>query len=84
MNCHQNVYQLIDISSASEDEDVQERASTPLPKGIQPNYRVVVEISQPSVEVIAGEDDYFDLSLDSLESNCKKIESRQRLRIRQI
>ena len=50
-----------------------ERASTPLPEGIQPNYRVVVEISQPSVEVIAGEDDYFDLSLDSLESNCKKM-----------
>ena len=49
------VYELIDISSANEDEELREGASISLPKCMQSNYRVVLEFSNTSVEALVGE-----------------------------
>ena len=54
MEALKNVYELIDLSSATEDEEMaSERSSTPLPKPQHMNYRVVLEISHSSAGVIA-------------------------------
>ena len=55
MGSNENVYQLIDISLESEDEDMPERVSMPLPKNFQSNYRIVLQISHSSVEAVAYE-----------------------------
>ena len=50
-----------------------ERTSTPLPKSQQMTYRVVLEISHSSAGAVADEEEYFDLSADSTENNCKRM-----------
>ena len=76
MEARKNVYELIDISSASEDEGMaSERASTPLPKPQHMNYRVVLEISHSSAGAVADEEEYFHISAESLKNNCKRIDS---------
>ena len=37
------------------------------------NYRVVLEISHSSAGAVADEEEYFDLSVESLENNCKRM-----------
>ena len=44
-----------------------------LSRELIPNYRVVLEVSHSSTEATADEEDCFDISTDSLESNCKKM-----------
>ena len=39
------IYELIEVSSESENEEKPERASTPLPKDAFPNIRVILELS---------------------------------------
>ena len=73
MNNYKNVFELIDISSSEDEEGLLERASTPLQRESIPNYRVVLETSYSSVEATADREEYFDISTDSLESNCKKM-----------
>ena len=73
MNSLKKVYELIDISSESEQGSAVERASTPLPRNPQTNYRIILEIANSSTEAIADEEEYFDVSADSLEMNCKKM-----------
>ena len=64
---------MVDISSESENEEESERASTPLPKDKFPNLMVTLEISQSSVEANADYEQDFNSSLDSLETNCKRL-----------
>ena len=73
MNSYKNVFELIDISSSEDEEGSLERASTPLPRMVIPNYRIVLETSQSSIEATADEEEYYDTSTDSLESGCKKM-----------
>ena len=67
----------MDISSEKEGEieilTERERTSTPVSKNYQENYRIVLEISHSSTGAIADEEEYFDISADSLESNCKRM-----------
>ena len=48
-----DIYELIDISSESENDERSERASTPLPKDTLPNIRVILEMSHSSIEANA-------------------------------
>ena len=73
-----DVYELVDISSAKEEEEIEimterERTSTPVPKNYQENSRIVLEISHSSTGASADEEENFDISADSLESNCKRV-----------
>ena len=72
-----DVYELVDISSEEEDEielmTERERTSTPVPKNYQENNRIVLEISHSSTAALADQEEYFDISADSLESNCKRM-----------
>ena len=72
-----DVYELVDISSEEESEieiiTERERTSTSVPKNYQENYRIVLEISHSSTGALADEEEYFDISADSLESNCKRM-----------
>ena len=72
MNSLKKVYEFIDISSESEEESIIERASTPLPRSFQPNFRVQLDVSNSSAEAVADQEVYFDISADSLETNCKR------------
>ena len=47
------------------------KKKTSLPKVTQDHFRKKLDISHATVKAIAREED-FDLSLDSLESECKK------------
>ena len=73
MNSPKKVYELIDISSESEEETVIERASTPFPRNSQTNFRIILEIANSSAEAIADEEEYFDISADFLQMNCKRV-----------
>ena len=73
MNSLKKVNELIDISSESEEESVMEKVSTPLPKNSQTNFRIILEIANSSAVAIADEEEYFDISADSLEMNCKRM-----------
>ena len=72
MNNLQDIYELIDISSSSEEEGEITRASTPLPRANKEYPRIIVEILNSSAEATADEE-FLDLSLDSLESECKRM-----------
>ena len=50
-----------------------QRSSTPLPKPQHTNYRFVLEISHSSVGAVADNEEYFDISAESLENNCKRM-----------
>ena len=50
-----------------------ERASTPLPRKTQPNFRVILQISNSSAEAVAHKEECFDISADSLEAKCKRM-----------
>ena len=73
MTSLKDIYELIDISSESENEEESERASTPLPKDMFPNLRVTLGISNSSVEASADYEEDLNSSLDSLETNCKRL-----------
>ena len=73
MNNLLDLYELIDISSSNVDEGEIKRASTPLPRNSEINVRILFEVSNPSVEANADEEENFELSLESLESECKKL-----------
>ena len=77
MNNLMKVYELIDLSSENEEKSVRERASTPnrasVARDIQPNFRVVLEMINSSVEAVADEEEYFDIPADSLEAICKRM-----------
>ena len=68
-----DIYELIDISSSSGEEGEIERASTPLPRVTQVNPRIIIEIPHSPAEATADDEDYLDLSLDSLETDCKRL-----------
>ena len=68
-----NIYELIDISSSSEEEGEITRSSTPLPKANGKYPRIVVEILNSSAEAMADEEELLDLSLNSLETECKRM-----------
>ena len=73
MNNLLDVYELIDISSSSEEEGEITRASTPLPRVSKEYPTIVVEILSSSAEATADEEEFLDLSLDSLETECKRM-----------
>ena len=74
MNSFKNVFELIDISSSEEEEgEISERSSTPLLKKPASNYRIVLELSHSSTEAAIDEEEYLDISTDSLESSCKRL-----------
>ena len=78
MRIIRDVYELVDISSAEEEEGTEvmterERTSTPVPKKYQENYRIVLDISHSSTGALADEEEYFDISADSLKNNCKRM-----------
>ena len=73
MNNLLDIYELIDISSSSEEEGEITRASTPLPRANTEYPRIIVEILNSSAEATADEEEFLDLSLDSLESECKRM-----------
>ena len=75
MNNLLDIYELIDISSSSEEEGEITRASTPLPRANKEYPRIIVEILNSSAEATADEEEFLDLSLDSLESNAKERNS---------
>ena len=68
-----DIYELIDISSSSEEEGEITRSSTPLPKDNGKYPRIVVEILNSSAEATADEEEFLDLSLNSLETECKRM-----------
>ena len=72
MNNLLDVYDLIDISSSSEEEGEITRASTPLPRDSKEYPRIVVEILNSSAEATADEEEILDLSLTSLKLNTKE------------
>ena len=58
MDALKKVYELIDLSSAREDEGMySERTSPPLPRPQQMNYRVVLEIAHSSAGAVAEEEE---------------------------
>ena len=67
MNNLLDVYELIDISSSSEEEGESTRASTPLPRDNKVYPRIV------AAEATADEEEFLDLSLNSLETECKRM-----------
>ena len=71
MNTYKATYELVDISS--DEEETFERASTPHPRCEIPNYRVVLEVPHSQAEATVDDEEYFDLSLESLESDCKRL-----------
>ena len=73
MNNLLDKYELIDISSSSEEEGEITRASTLLPRANKEYPRIIVEILNSSAEATADEEEFLDLSLDSLESECKRM-----------
>ena len=73
MNSYKCVFELIDISSSDDEEGILQKASTPLPREQTPNYRVILENSHFSAEAVADEEEYFDISADSLESYCRRM-----------
>ena len=73
MNSLKNVYELIDISSSEDESDFGERSSTPLPREAIPKYRVILERALSPAEAVADEEEYFDVSADSLEASYKRI-----------
>ena len=72
MNNLLDIYELIDISSSSEEGEIT-RASTPLLRAKKEYPRIIVEILNSSAEATADEEEFLDLSLDSLESECKRM-----------
>ena len=73
MNSLKNVHELIDISSSEDESESVERSSTPLPREAIPNYRVILKNPLSSAEAVADEEEYFDVSADSLEASYKRI-----------
>ena len=73
MNNLLDIYELIDISSSSEEEGEITRASTPLPRANKEYPRIIVEILNSSAEATADEEEFLELSLDSLEAECKRM-----------
>ena len=67
MNNYENVFELIDISSTEDEEEILERTFTPLPRKYIPNYMIVLYMSHSSAKATADEEDCFDSSTDSLE-----------------
>ena len=68
-----DIYELIDISSETENEEMMERASTPLPRDTFPNIRVILEISHSSAEANADHEEDLNSYLDSLDTDCKRL-----------
>ena len=68
-----DIYELFDISSSSEEEGEIERASTPLPRDSQVNPKIFIEFPHSSAEATADDEEYLDLSLVSLETDCKRM-----------
>ena len=68
-----DTYELIDISSESENDERSERTSTPLPKDSFPNMRVILEISHSSIEANADLEENLNSSLDSIDWECKRL-----------
>ena len=66
-------WSLVDSSSSDEEGILERAASTPLARLEVPNYRVVLEIPHSPAEVTVGEEEYFDLLLESLVSDCKRM-----------
>ena len=73
MNILLDIYELIDISSSSEEEGEITRSSTPLPRDSEKKPKIVIEIINSSAEAEADEEEFLDLSLNSLETECKRM-----------
>ena len=71
MNNLLDIYELIDISSSSEEEGQITRSSTPLPSDSEKYLRIVIVILNSSAEAAADEEEFLDLSLNSLETEYK-------------
>ena len=71
MNNLLDIYELIDISSSSEEEGEIARASTPLPRANKEYPRIIVEILNSSAEATADEE-FLDLSLTPWNLNAKE------------
>ena len=72
MNNLLDIYELIDISSSSEEEGEITRSSTPIPSDCRAYPGLVIEILNSSAEATADEE-CLDLSVNSLETECKKM-----------
>ena len=73
MNNLLDIYELIDISSSSEEEGEITRSSTPIPSDNRAYPGLVIEILNSSAEANADEEECLDLSVNSLETECKKM-----------
>ena len=73
MNNLLDIYELIDISSSSEEEGEITRSSTPLPRDSEKYPKIVIETLNSSAEAEADEEEFLDLSLNSLETECKRM-----------
>ena len=73
MNNLLDVYELIDVSSSSEEEGEITRSSTPLPRNSKEYPGIIIEILNSSAEATADEEECLDLSMNSLETECKKM-----------
>ena len=73
MNNLLDIYELIVISSSSEEEVEITRSSTPLPRDSEKYPRIVIEILNSSAAATADEEEFLDLSLNSLETECKRM-----------
>ena len=56
-----DIYELIDISSSSEEDGEITRSSTPLPKDNGKYPRIIVEILNSSAEATADEEEFLHL-----------------------
>ena len=72
MNNLLDIYELVDISSSSEEEG-EIRASTPLPRDDKEYPKIIVEILNSSAEATTDGEEFLDLSPNSLETECKRM-----------
>ena len=73
MNNLLDIYEQIDISSSSEEEGEITKSPTPLPRDNEKYSRIMIEILNSSAEAAADEEEFLDLSLNSLETDCKRM-----------
>ena len=73
MNNLLDIHELIDISLSSEEEGEITRSSTTLPRDNEKYPKIVIEILNSAAEAAADREEFLDLSLNSLETECKRM-----------
>ena len=73
MGIYKGTYDLVDIIERRRGNPRKSLHPSPLPRCEIPNYRVVLEVPHYATEATVGDEEYFALSLVSLESDCKRM-----------